>query len=261
MEAGTGTRRGPPSGSRSGSRDGRAYGGGVTGASGVNGVNGAGGAGGPEGAAGASGTGTAGLLLAAGGGRRLGGRPKALLPYRGGLLVEAAAAALREAGCDQVVVVIGAGAEEVRRRARLDGCTLAENQRWASGMGSSLRAGLAAVADDTAAVLVCLVDQPGIGAAALARVRRADRGPDALAAATYRGRRGHPVLIGAAHRPRVAELAQGDQGARRYLREHEAEITLVECADIASDDDLDTPDDLHLLERNQPGPKGVGKFS
>ena len=193
-------------------------------------------------------TGTvAGVLLAAGGGRRLGGRPKALLPYRGGLLVEAAAGALRAAGCDRVYVVTGAAAGEVRRRARLDGCTVVENPQWESGMGSSLRAGLTAVEAEAAAVLVCLVDQPGIGAAALERVRRAYRGPTTLAAAAYGGRRGHPVLIGAHHRAEITRTARGDQGARRYLRAHEAEITLVECADIASDADLDTPDDLHLL--------------
>jgi CTP:molybdopterin cytidylyltransferase MocA len=190
----------------------------------------------------------AGLLMAAGGGRRLGGRPKALLPYRGGPLVEAAAAALREAGCAPVHVVLGAGAERVRRQASLPGCTLVDNPDWASGMGSSLRAGLRSLPAGTAAVLVCLVDQPGIGPAALTRVRAAYDGPGTLAAAAYGGRRGHPVLLGGAHLPDVTRLAQGDRGARDYLRAHEAEITLVEVGDIAADDDLDTPDDLHLLD-------------
>jgi nicotine blue oxidoreductase len=189
----------------------------------------------------------AGLLLAAGGGRRLGGRPKALLPYGEGLLVEAAAGALRRAGCHPVHVVLGAGAEQVRRQVKLTDCVLVDNPDWASGMGSSLRAGLHSLPGGTTAVLVSLVDQPGIGPAALARVRRACRGPGTLAAAAYHGRRGHPVLLGAGHLPEIARLARGDHGARPYLREHAAEITLVEVADIATDDDLDTPDDLHLL--------------
>jgi nicotine blue oxidoreductase len=193
----------------------------------------------------------AGLLLAAGGGRRLGGRAKALLPYREGLLVDAAAGALHRAGCVPVHVVLGAAAEEVRRRARLDGCTVVENPAWESGMGSSLRAGLASLPPGTAAVLVSLVDQPGVGAAALRRVREAHRGPRTLAAAAYGGRRGHPVLLGADHLPEVIRLAQGDEGARRYLREREAQITLVECADVASPEDVDLPDDLRLLQERQ----------
>ncbi|MGC3002962.1 NTP transferase domain-containing protein, partial [Streptomyces sp. G35A] len=60
-----------------------------------------------------------GLLLAAGGGRRLGGRPKALLPHRGRPLVEHAVRVLRAGGCERVHVVLGAGADEVRARARL----------------------------------------------------------------------------------------------------------------------------------------------
>ncbi|MFD7636914.1 NTP transferase domain-containing protein, partial [Streptomyces sp. NPDC059873] len=64
----------------------------------------------------------AGLLLAAGGGRRLGGRPKALLTHRGRPLVEHGARALREGGCGPVHVVVGAAAHEVRGRAELPGC-------------------------------------------------------------------------------------------------------------------------------------------
>ncbi|WP_307808218.1 nucleotidyltransferase family protein [Streptomyces oryzae] len=188
----------------------------------------------------------AGLLLAAGGGRRLGGRPKALLPYAGRPLVEHAVQVLREGGCTPVHIVLGAAAEEVRRTARLPGCVLVDNPDWAEGMGGSLRAGLEAVSGADA-VLVSLVDQPGIGAAAVARVRAAYRSPATLAAATYEGRRGHPVLLGSAHWEGVAQSAQADTGARSYLRERQTELTLVECADIADPADIDTPQDLHRL--------------
>ncbi|NGO73607.1 nucleotidyltransferase family protein, partial [Streptomyces boncukensis] len=90
-------------------------------------------------------SGIAGLLLAAGGGRRLGGRPKALLPYRGRPLVEHAVRVLREGGCAPVYVVLGAAAEEVWERARLPGAVLVDNPGWPAGMGTSLRAGLAAL--------------------------------------------------------------------------------------------------------------------
>ncbi|MDG9728187.1 MULTISPECIES: nucleotidyltransferase family protein [unclassified Streptomyces] len=193
--------------------------------------------------------GVAGLLLAAGGGRRLGGRPKALLEHRGRPLVEHAVAALRAAGCTRVHVVLGARAEDVRARAALDGCVLVDNPDWEQGMGSSLRAGLASLAGGGArAALVSLVDQPGIGPEAMARVRAGYRADTSLASAAYAGVRGHPVLLGAAHWAGVAATATGDRGARAYLREHEAEIDLVECGDVARPYDIDTEADLRHLE-------------
>lgn len=191
----------------------------------------------------------AGLLLAAGGGRRLGGRPKALLPHAGRPLVEHAVAALREGGCPRVYVVLGAARDEVRARARLDGCVLVDNPEWAEGMGTSLRAGLARVAahGETGGALVSLVDQPGIGPAAVARVRAAYTSPGSLAAAAYAGRRGHPVLLGAAHWAGVRESAHGDTGARGYLGGRADALTLVECGDLADPADIDTPEDLTRL--------------
>lgn len=194
----------------------------------------------------------AGLLLAAGGGRRLGGRPKALLEYRGRPLVEHAARALREGGCAPVHIVLGAAAGEVRERAELPGCVLVDNPDWEGGMGSSLRAGLASLTGTGArAVLVTLVDQPGIGAPAVARVRAAcrdaTRPAESLVTAEYGGERGHPVLFGADRWADVAASAEGDRGARAYLRAHQAEIIRVDCGDIARVDDIDTPEDLALL--------------
>ncbi|MFF2999838.1 NTP transferase domain-containing protein [Streptomyces sp. NPDC057950] len=191
----------------------------------------------------------AGLLLAAGGGRRLGGRPKALLEHRGRPLVEHAVEVLRAAGCARVHVVLGADASVVRERARLDGCVLVDNPEWERGMGSSLRAGLGSL-DGTGAraVLVALVDQPGIGPRAFARVLAAYRDGTSLVSAAYDGRRGHPVLFGAAHWAGVAASATGDRGARAYLEERAAAITLVECGDVARPYDIDTEDDLGHLE-------------
>ncbi|MCS0635365.1 nucleotidyltransferase family protein [Streptomyces sp. LP05-1] len=191
----------------------------------------------------------AGLLLAAGGGRRLGGRPKALLLHRGRPLVEHAAAALWAGGCDSVHIVLGAAADTVRERAGLPGCVLVENPDWAAGMSSSLRAGLASLAGSGAdAALVSLVDQPGIGGEAVARVAAAYDSRTSLAAATYDGRRGHPVLLGACRWPEAAASAGGDRGARAYLRAQEAVITLIECADVAEPYDIDTVADLARLE-------------
>ena len=177
-----------------------------------------------------------GLLLAAGAGRRY-GMPKALVtvPGDGGeLLVERGLRTLREAGCAPVVVVLGASAHEVPE---LPGARVVVNPDWASGMGSSLRVGLAEAEGDAVAVL--LVDTPGITPEA---VRRVGAGADAssLRVATYHGVRGHPVVLGRAHWAGVAELAEGDVGARPYLRRHPPEP--VPCEDIADGRDLDVPD-------------------
>ncbi|MER6106312.1 nucleotidyltransferase family protein [Streptomyces sp. NPDC001832] len=191
----------------------------------------------------------AGLLLAAGGGRRLGGQPKALLEHRGRPLVEHAVRVLREGGCDRVHVVVGAAAEEVQARADLVGCTVTVNPEWTEGMGSSLRAGLGALSGTGAdAALVLLVDQPGIGAGAVARVRSAYRSRTSLVAASYDGERGHPVLFGADRWADIAAGAVGDQGARAYLRAHRDAITLVECSDVAQAYDIDTVEDLKHLD-------------
>ncbi|WP_239589924.1 nucleotidyltransferase family protein [Streptomyces aureoverticillatus] len=190
-----------------------------------------------------------GLLLAAGGGRRLGGCPKALLEHRGELFVERAARALRDGGCTRVHVVLGATADVVREQASLPGCVLVDNPDWHEGMGSSLRAGLASLrGTDAGAALVSLVDQPGIGAAAVARVLAAYRSPATLAAATYADERGHPVLFGADHWDGIAASATGDRGARAYLKEHAAAVTAVECGDVAEPYDIDTFSDLERLE-------------
>ncbi|MFI8307002.1 NTP transferase domain-containing protein [Streptomyces sp. NPDC085927] len=205
----------------------------------------------------------AGLLLAAGGGRRLGGRPKALLTHRGRPLVEHAVGALRAGGCARVHVVLGARADDVRARAELPDCVLVDNPDWERGMGSSLRAGLASLAGTEArAALVLLVDQPGIGPRAVARVlaayaaretgypqdaREGGEAQDLLVSATYAGVRGHPVLFGATHWAGVAAAATGDQGARAYLKEHADDIALVECGDVAEAYDIDTEEDLSRL--------------
>jgi nicotine blue oxidoreductase len=188
----------------------------------------------------------AGLVLAAGEGRRY-GRPKALVELGGRLLVERAVGALTEGGCGPVTVVLGASADEVVRRADLDGTRTVLNPAWATGMGSSLRAGLAALtAGHADAALVLLVDTPGIGAAAVRRLA-GYAAADVVAVATYDGRRGHPVLLGRQHWAEVARLADGDAGARPFLAAHPGLVTPVPCEDIADGTDVDVPADL-------PGP-------
>ena len=184
----------------------------------------------------------AGLLLAAGAGRRM-GMPKALVTYGGRLFVESAAGVLTSAGCRPVVVVLGASAETVRAEADLGECLVVDNPDWPSGMGSSVRVGLAAL-PDVAAVVVLPVDVPGVTPAAVDRLM-AVAGPDVLARASYDGVPGHPVVIGRSHWPGVIASAVGDVGARDYLRTHD--VLDVPCADVAIGTDVDRPADLDQL--------------
>lgn len=173
----------------------------------------------------------AGVVLAAGEGRRFGG-PKAAYVHDGERLVDRAVRVLREAGCEPVVVVLGAWVGDV------PGAQVVVNPDWGRGMGSSLRCALTALTEADRAV-VTLVDLPGLTAAAVQRVRAT---PDPLVQATYGGRRGHPVVLGRAHWGGVAELAVGDRGARDYLAGHD--VTLVEVGDVATGRDLDHRPDL-----------------
>jgi CTP:molybdopterin cytidylyltransferase MocA len=193
-----------------------------------------------------------GIVLAAGGGMRM-GMPKAILTYRGEPLISRAIGAAFAGGCDKVLAVLGAEVERAGALAEAAGADVVVNAAWAEGMGVSLLAGLdgiALVAPEASAALVLLVDQPDVTEAAVAAVLSARGNPGdetVLAAASYEGNRGHPVLLGRAHWPALRPTLQGDVGARAYLREHRDELILVPCEALADPRDLDRPEDLDLL--------------
>jgi CTP:molybdopterin cytidylyltransferase MocA len=180
----------------------------------------------------------AGVLLAAGNGSRL-GQPKALVELAGSTFAERGVALLRDAGADPVIVVTGAVPVEI------PGVITVHNPDWESGIGSSLATGLRALSGgDAEAAVIALADQPLIGAAAASRLIAAFRSGATVAVAAYEGKPRNPVLIAREHWPAVLELAVGDTGARPFLRAHPELVTLIECADTGSPDDVDTPEDL-----------------
>ena len=187
-----------------------------------------------------------GLLLAAGAGTRM-GRPKALvLDDEGRPWLHRAIDALRDGGCDHVIVVLGARAEEAARLVQGMAVTVVTAEDWSEGMSASLRTGLLAVDDyldrtpqDVGAVVVTLVDLPDVDARVVERViRQVGTHPSALGRATYDGSPGHPVLIGLDHVGGVLETTSEDRGARDYLREQG--LTVVECSDLATGHDVDS---------------------
>jgi nicotine blue oxidoreductase len=113
-----------------------------------------------------------------------------------------------------------------------------------TGMGSSLAAGLRALQGGAKAAVIALADQPLVGPEAVRRLIAAYAAGATVAVAAYDGKPRNPVLIAAVHWPRVIDLATGDAGARPFLRAHPDLVTLVECGDTGSPDDIDTPEDL-----------------
>lgn len=154
-----------------------------------------------------------------------------------------------------MLVVVGAEADEVA--ALLDARTWPRGREvtvvacpgWESGMSASLAAGLRSVTAEVA--VVHLVDLPDVPAAAVARVlERGGRTPGVLARATYDGRPGHPVLVGADHLAPLLATLEGDRGARAYLEDHQA--LLVACGDLATGADDDGRPEIRRLDDTPP---------
>jgi CTP:molybdopterin cytidylyltransferase MocA len=188
-----------------------------------------------------------GVLLAAGAGRRM-GTPKALvIGDDGEPWLARGVRVLREGGCGRIVVVLGAApeAESLIPPGLREHVTVTIAAEWVRGQSASLRAGIRAVqAEPGFSALVSLVDLPGLRAPAVRRVLAAARDPaqprpsSALVQASYYGRPGHPVFIGAAHLTPLLEQLRGDVGARPYLRAHD--VRMVDCTDLGGGDDVDT---------------------
>lgn len=184
----------------------------------------------------------AGLVLAAGEGRRFGG-PKATARLDGVRLVDRAVATVREGGCHPVLVVQGAAALAPLARAQL-----VDADGWREGMGASLRAGLAALPAGAEAAVIMLVDTPWLTPpavrAVIERWRATAGAPNRPGAvlASYAGHRRHPVLLAARVWPAVAGLARGDEGARPWLREHPGEVAEADCTGLADPRDVDVPE-------------------
>jgi molybdenum cofactor cytidylyltransferase len=209
----------------------------------------------------------AGLVLAAGGGRRY-GSPKALVRGEDGVpWVQRAVQTLAASGCSPILVVLGAAAEAAETLLAetlpagthdstlvgiCDGTKVpvvtVRAPDWAAGLSASLRAGLDAaerLMPLPAAIAVVPVDVPDLNSATVARVLGADDfepsgiTPDSLRQASFGGRPGHPVLIGRAHWAPLAVELHGDQGARSYVKAHG--VQLVECGELSTGLDVDTP--------------------
>ena len=187
----------------------------------------------------------AGVVLAAGTSSRM-GRNKLFLRLGGTSVLRRAVATAREAGLDPVLVVLGH--ESGRGLAELEGlsCTPVLNQEYASGMNTSVRAGISGVPADATGAVLMLADMPFVTAGMLrSLVDRYRAGEEPLVVSTYGEVLAPPILYG---RPLFGELRalDGDGCGKRVVKAHRAEAIEVEWPPSALTD-LDVPDDLERV--------------
>ena len=190
----------------------------------------------------------AGIVLAAGRSRRM-GRPKAFLQLGGRSFLERAVAALRDGGCDPVVVVAGPpgdpAADEIALAATRLGATVTRNADEESPQVASLRAGLAALGEGVEAAVVTPVDVPRVDAETVRALAAAFAASGPPVAQPFDGvRHGHPVLFARAVWP--ALMADPlPEGARTVIHAHAAARAEVRVRALPAD--VDTPEDYRRL--------------
>jgi len=187
-----------------------------------------------------------GLVLGAGASTRF-GQPKQLLPYQGATLLEWVVGQAQKAeAIDEVIVVLGRAAEEVRRRVDFGGAKVVDNPVFGDGCASSYRAGIGAIDPRSDAIMILLGDQPGVGPEIIARVAEVFRqGSHQIVLAGYQGRKGHPMLFASPLFDKLVEL-HGDKAAWKLV---DANPDLIGVAEIDSPypEDIDTPEDAARL--------------
>ncbi len=184
------------------------------------------------------------IILAAGFSRRFGETDKLSADLRGAPLLSHAIAAVAASKVAYRRIVVAPG-----RQALVDACGLAPeelviNPNAADGMGASIAAGIAAIAEDASldGAIVALGDMPDVAPTTIDRVIAA-AADGAVAAPTYQGQRGHPVAFPRVLFPALSTLS-GDAGARDLVRAAEPPARFVAVDDPGVVRDVDTPEDL-----------------
>lgn len=183
----------------------------------------------------------AGIVLAAGEGRRFGG-PKALADWHGRPLVRHVVALARRAGLDPVIVVVGAHASLVRKALAGLPVDVVENPAWPEGMSRSIQAGLQALPPQVEAFVLLQVDQPLVRPRWLRQLIEAHRATgQPMAVGTVNGDPRPPALFARPLFPALMEL-QGDQGGRGLIRAFPEAVARIPVPDPTWVMDFDTPE-------------------
>jgi molybdenum cofactor cytidylyltransferase len=196
------------------------------------------------------GTRVAAIVLAAGMSRRM-GTAKQLLRLGGKSLLERTLDNVRGSDVDEIVLVLGAAADEVRQQLAPDGVRVVVNPDFQQGMGTSLRRGLAALSPQVEAALIVLADQPFVRSSTLDQMiaYRQKHAPQILIP-VCRGFRGNPVLLDRSVFPELMNLT-GDIGCRAIFGSHTQSIHRLAVDDVGILVDIDSAEDWKRL--NTPG--------
>jgi molybdenum cofactor cytidylyltransferase len=171
------------------------------------------------------------------------GRPKPLLVWGDETLIEYQVSQLRDAGCDPVIVVLGAHEDAVRPLVRRAGGLAVINELYAEGRASSVRVGAGALGEELDRLLILNVDQPR-PAEVHRCVLEAFAGTEALIAVpTYEGRRGHPVVFESSLFPELREVREATEGMREVMQRHETDILEVPFETAVVTLDMNRPED------------------
>jgi molybdenum cofactor cytidylyltransferase len=184
------------------------------------------------------------LVLAAGGSERL-GRPKQLLRYGSATLLDHVLHTARACPFDQLLCVLGGGADEVRAGVDLGGLEVVENRHFGEGCSSSIAAAMSVVDSRAEVLVLMLADQPGVDAGAVSRLL-AGRGSAPLAACAYSDGRGHPLAFGRAMFGELASL-HGDKGVWKLLARQSSDVADVPVAGSIPRD-VDTWEDYMAVQ-------------
>ena len=186
---------------------------------------------------------TTGLVLAAGGSKRL-GRPKQLLPFGNGTLLDHVLGVARDSPFDELICVVGGGSRDVLETVDFRGVRVVENPEFGEGCSSSIAAALGAVDPRSEVLVLMLGDQPGVSPSSVAALL-AGRGDAPIAACAYDDGRGHPLAFA---RPMFGELAamHGDKAVWKLLDRHASEVVDVPI-DGPIPRDVDTWEDYEAV--------------
>jgi len=186
------------------------------------------------------------ILLAAGRSRRMGAF-KPLLPFGGCSVAEACVSNLLAGGADEIFVVVGHRADEVRERLAHLPLRFAVNDDAESEMGVSIVRGIEQISLETEAVFIALVDQPAIPPEVISfLLTERKRTRARLVVPEYEGRGGHPVLIDLGFREELLNL-DPQRGLRGLFDAHRAEVLRAPVTSPYVARDMDQWDDYRAL--------------
>ena len=194
------------------------------------------------------------IILAAGRSTRFAGdqvgATKLIAELKGKPLVRHVADAALASRARPAIVVTGHADDQVREALAGLPLTFVHNKDFATGLASSLRAGIAAIPQSASGAVVLLGDMPLVAADLIDQlIRRFEQSSEADAIVPVtEGRRGNPVLLARALFPAVTQLT-GDEGARRLLQEPGADVVEIPCEGAAAAADIDTPQALEILRK------------